>query len=60
LNPVSVCIWKHLDGKHTIADIVARLRKECQDVPEHAEESVERFVQTLLEKGLAGHELPVE
>ena len=60
LNPVSVFIWKHLDGRHTIADIAEQLRKDCQDVPEHAEKSVERFVNMLFEKGLAGREVPME
>lgn len=57
LNPVSVFIWKHLDGNHTIADIVVKLKKECEGVPDHAEESVARFVNQLVEKGLAGYEL---
>jgi SynChlorMet cassette protein ScmD len=57
LNPVSVFIWKRLDGRHTVADIVAELRKHCADVPDDAEEYVAAYVQDLLERGLAGHEL---
>ena len=40
LNPVSVFIWKRLDGKHTIQDILMELRKSCEDMPDNAEQEV--------------------
>ncbi len=56
LNPVSVFIWKHLDGRHTCTDIVEKLHRECRGVPGHAGDAVGRFVQELVEKGYAGYE----
>ena len=56
LNPVSVFIWKCLDGKHTIEDIMAELRKNCDEMPEDAEKLVETFVKDLVERGFAGYE----
>lgn len=56
VNPVSAFIWKCLDGKHTVEDIIKELRENCEDVPEDAASSVSEFIQELLERGLAGHE----
>ena len=56
LNPVSVFVWKCLDGKHTIKDIMAELRENCDDMPEDAEKLVETFVKDLVERGFAGYE----
>ena len=57
LNPVSVFIWKHLDGKHSIKDILKDLHKNCEDVPENAEQEIIDFVEALIEKGYAGYEV---
>ena len=57
LNPVSVFIWKHLDGKHTSFDILAKLELECEDAPENAESEINEFIGELVEKGYAGHKI---
>lgn len=57
LNPVSVFIWKRLDGKHTVADLFAELRVSCNSVPENADEDIAAFVNDLVERGFAGSEL---
>jgi SynChlorMet cassette protein ScmD len=57
LNPVSVFVWKHLDGKHTAADILAELQESCENVPEEAEEHIKKFIDSLLKEGLAGYEI---
>jgi len=57
LNPVSVFVWKHLDGKHTIADILSELPKVCKNAPEEAEDHVKKFIESLLKEGLAGYEI---
>jgi len=57
LNPVSVFIWKRLDGKHTIQDILMELRKSCEDMPDTAEQEIKVFVEGLVEKGYAGYEV---
>ena len=56
LDPVSTFIWKRLDGKHTLQDIMKDLRSECDDAPEDAEAHIKRFIDDALEKGLAGYE----
>ena len=56
LNPVGVFIWKLLDGKHSIPDILARMQESVEDVPPEAQEDVEAWVQELIKRGLAGYE----
>ncbi len=57
LNPVSVFIWKCLDGEHTVQDIMAEIRENCDDMPEDAEDFVKSFVENLIERGYAGYEV---
>jgi SynChlorMet cassette protein ScmD len=57
LNPVSVFIWKRLDGEHTIQDILMELRESCKDVPDNAGQEIEAFVEGLVQKGCAGYEV---
>ena len=56
LNPVGTLIWKKLDGKHTVEDIVLELRNSCDEVPAEAREHVAQLINELIEKGLAGVE----
>jgi len=56
-NQIGVFIFKQLDGKNTISDIVLGLKTNCDDVPDNAKKYVQAFVDTLLEKGLAGEKL---
>ncbi len=56
MNPVSVFIWNHLDGNNTAEDILGKLRKECLDIPDDADSFIEKFIDHLIEKGLAGYE----
>ena len=58
VNPVGVFIWKHLDGKHTVENIVEELNKNCEDVPKDAENHVQEFIKQLLDEGMAGYEVP--
>lgn len=57
LNPISVFIWKCLDGKHTLMDIVKSLRENCENIPKNVENDISNFIQDLLKNGLAGNEL---
>jgi SynChlorMet cassette protein ScmD len=57
VNPVSVFIWKRLNGQNTIADIVADVRQNCEDAPPDVEAHVNEFIQSLVDKGMAGYEL---
>jgi SynChlorMet cassette protein ScmD len=56
LNPISVFIWKRLDGKHTIQDIMKDLQEDCEDVPDNAEKEVNDFLDELIKRGYVGFE----
>ena len=57
LDPVSVFIWKHLDGENSIQAILDRLKAEVDGVPDDAAKKVTTFVDELVESGLAGYEV---
>lgn len=52
IDPVSVFIWKQLDGTNSVEDILTNLKKEIEDVPQNAGEKIKAFVDELLESGL--------
>ena len=56
LNPVSVIIWKRLDGRHNIKDIVKEIQTKCENVPEDVEQHVKDYIKQLVDKGFAGFE----
>ena len=57
LNPVGVFIWRLLDGSHTRRDILKKLRESCEKIPEEAEDHLKDFIESLVERGLAGYEI---
>lgn len=53
LDLISTFIWKKLDGKNSIEDIIAELKKACADeVPKSITQDVVSFITDLAEKGL--------
>ena len=54
IDPVAVFVWKRLDGRHTVADILKELRKRCNDAPPDATGYIDNFIQELIKNGLAG------
>ncbi len=54
LNPTGVFVWKRLDGRHTVDDLVRDIRKAYDGVPEQVRDEVAAIVDDLLAKGLAG------
>ena len=56
LNPVSVLVWKLLDGTNTLEDIHKKLNEQCTNVSDEVKDHVRNFIEELLEKGLAGYE----
>jgi SynChlorMet cassette protein ScmD len=56
MNPVSSFVWKKLDGKHTLKNILDLLREECDDVPAEAPGHLEAFLLDLEQRGLVGFE----
>ena len=57
LNPVGVFIWKLLDGSHTREDILKKLRENCENAPQEAKDHLKDFIDSLVQRGLAGYEV---
>ncbi|NQS98344.1 MAG: PqqD family peptide modification chaperone [candidate division Zixibacteria bacterium] len=57
LNHTGVWIWKLLDGKHSQEEIIAIVNQRCISVPEGAAEHLNRFIRSLIEKGMVGYVL---
>jgi SynChlorMet cassette protein ScmD len=53
LNPVSVFIWKCLDGRHSIEDILKKMNRTFENVSIDAKDHIIDFIQNLIRKGLA-------
>jgi len=51
LNPVGVFVWKRLDGRHTISQIVDKLSRKFEKVPVSVVEDLKVFLHDLREKG---------
>lgn len=57
LNPVGVLIWKQLDGSHSLDDVVAVVKANCEDVPAEVADHCREFIADLVKQGLAGTEV---
>lgn len=53
LNPVSVVIWKCLDGNHSLPDIADVIRESCDEIPAKVDNHINDFILDLVENGLA-------
>jgi SynChlorMet cassette protein ScmD len=60
LNPVSVFIWKRLDGMHTVNDILNELVENCDDVSHDACQEVIDLVRELLARGNVRYDVYTE
>jgi len=56
-NPVGVAVWKLMDGKRSLEDIVAEIKTGFEDAPDAAIKEIVAFVDKLAEHGLVGFEL---
>ena len=56
INPMGVFIWKRLEGRLTIQDILKEVRENCENVPKEAKEHIEEFIQNLVEHGFVEYE----
>ena len=56
-NPVGVAVWKRMDGKRSLKEIVTEIKISFEDVPAAALEEIITFVGTLAEQGFVGLEL---
>ena len=56
-NPVGVAVWKRMNGKRTVAEIVAEIQDGFEGAPESVSKEIDAFVNTLANIGFAGLEL---
>jgi SynChlorMet cassette protein ScmD len=56
-NPVGVAVWKLIDGKRSIEDIVSKIKNSFEDTPDSSFKEIVAFVNTLAENGFVGLEL---
>jgi hypothetical protein len=57
LNPTGIVVWKLVDGKLSVQDIVASVGCHFRDVPDTMPDDVIALLDTLAEDGFIGHEL---
>ncbi len=57
VNPVGVAVWKRMDGKRSLKEIVLEIKAGFEDAPEAALEEITAFVDRLAEQGYVGYEL---
>jgi len=56
-NPVGVAVWKRMDGKRSLEDIVSEIKNSFEDTPDTVFKEIDAFVNTLAENGFVGLEL---
>lgn len=56
-NPVGVAVWKRMDGKRSLAEIVSEIKDGFEGVPDAVFKEIDLFVDTLAKNGFAGLEL---
>ena len=57
INPVGVAVWKRMDGRNSLAEIVAEVKNSFEGVPDAAVQEISAFVDRLAESGFVGLEL---
>ncbi|MHB8094184.1 MAG: SynChlorMet cassette protein ScmD [Candidatus Aminicenantales bacterium] len=56
-NPVGVAVWKMMDGKKSIEDIVSKIKSSFEETPEVAIKEIAAFIDTLANSGFVGLEM---
>jgi SynChlorMet cassette protein ScmD len=56
-NPVGVAVWKRMDGKKSLADIVSEIKNSFEDTPDAISKEIAAFVNELAENGFVGLEV---
>jgi len=57
INPTGVAVWKLMDGRRSLDDIVAAIREQFDQVSETVSDEVASFVAQLARGGFVGYEL---
>ncbi len=53
INPIGAAIWKQMDGRRTVSEIIAHLRASYADVPDTVTDEIIAFIDGLARKGFA-------
>jgi SynChlorMet cassette protein ScmD len=56
-NPVGVAVWKLMDGKHGIEEIITEIRDQFAEVPDAVHQDILAFIKDLTKRGFVGYEL---
>ena len=56
-NPIGVAVWKRMNGKRSIDDIVSEIKNTFEAVPDAVFKEISAFINTLAENGFVGLEL---
>ena len=57
INPVGVTVWKLMDGKLSLKELVDEIKDRFADVPDAAIDDLTAFVNKLADSGFVGYEL---
>lgn len=57
LNPTGVYMWKLLDGKRSVSEMVTALRRDAADVSKEVGGQILAFVEELIQHGLLAYEV---
>jgi SynChlorMet cassette protein ScmD len=60
INPIGVAVWKLLDGKRNLEDIVTEIGRQYDKVPEAAREELTKFIDDLASGGYIGYEVDLK
>jgi SynChlorMet cassette protein ScmD len=58
INPVGVYVWRCLDGRRTVRDVMEKLHEELDNIPEDAGIHLKEFIDDLVTRGLAVYTTP--
>jgi SynChlorMet cassette protein ScmD len=53
-NPVGIAVWKLMDGKRNIEEIVSKVKNSFKDTPDAAFKEIAAFIDMLAENGFVG------
>lgn len=56
-NPVGVAVWKRMNGKRSLTDIVSEIQNDFKDTPDTVFQEINAFIDRLATHGFAGLEL---
>ncbi len=55
INPVGVAIWRLMDGRRNVGDIVAEIKESFSDVPEAVDKEISDFLDLLSKNEFLGY-----